>query len=1389
MVKGFLFNFRFLASYLKPVIWLILLVIVLNSQTFANEPLVKYKMMHRTDANGNRILESDPRSYEDIRDFPNSTFGDLNFTVPRFGPKGTTIDPNNPEVGFPDDCYPDNTSVSGNMEFTGRVISNITNNPINGAIVAVYMGAENTYNLPDVDHFKDGNEDPSSRRFVVGGKDRYGRLTNLYYYDITKKGSFRVFACNDYKKLSASRLQTLARVNPTQFGSNPTEPLPEGYTRTGDNSVYFDYSVPYPKFNLAVICGFAVTPDKKSMSPIIGEIYSIVNYNDEYKQPGRPNFMRKTGFDIRVNCDDNIPPFTVPMNLDYASPSNIASCRMDDISPNLLSYMNSVKAPLRNRAFDTSPASLTVPNSTIIPDLSALPECTPGDMFCLKNFLTFAIPKPDNATNVFNYGDKTYLDPESVPEKIKEQKFTYTYSIIDRKVDLDDSNFDGQDFIPVSRNSTQGQLDAKVDLSSAIDDYKFDLGTLRQLYGCFTTLNAPVQGTSAYVDDLKFNDLVVAKQQGDPTAIEIRRAAYTNNIRIPSCRELFCATQVNPDKELCKFPKNELFRSRINYSPFVENNPNDPSLYYIMNSTLGYGPAVTLSTLTQEEITKNFMILAKQLINSDFNPKATHPDPTINASLNYRPVTNIGEIPGCFNEENRLVYLNGPGTPNEGSITYTLNGNTTTFYSPVPLLSFISIPYSMELYHANTGDNYRNMNTNDPTPFFPEECDMTSPANPKQLTNQKFANCRKAVLPGGVYSISALTIISKMCSEAVRVPIANFGTFQQKAERGLAYDNANETLYKGYIDIEPSVTKIGSVQSLCLCEPGDTDCNMKSYLNNAYDETPANRRYEGMSSTERLKVISNFAVSSLIGPADQSNNKNFIGVLCKNKFTDNSRQADPPAVPCENGNLSNYDGDANGYTVNITDPIKFVQNSNIRVTWPFSEEQLNLAPDKYEYLIYQWENDDRTKSNDPLVNERISAYKPNGGTVNLIEYVKKPEDEDLDRLVLKWGQCNRDKVESVYLYDGSAGNQDGISPRSIYSACGSGSSTVNLPNSSGTPIRFECSKSSVEERCTENRSLNVKPNPYYVSDITVTDKAFDDKTRIKSESYIEGNDTQQGMKVVQETSDGTTGSLKAKYSFQNAKYDPIPQVLNGFRDFATYAKVPSINNICRAPKLGAVVDIRVRELDYSGRNFLSTKPSSAIENYTAGLHCNSYIPEEMARCDEPNFRDNMDPAWLRAAAAAGLDGPQTREYCKAIRCKILCQHLYTPGNYYFYGEMQENLETPQYYCRNLNPTRGVEMQVNKGDEGCVLDYVDAMRQVYALPFSTDTRVETEIKDEKLNKSYYPVFNNNLCTYPNVNQVDPDVPFDPGNCTPFMETLVDNFRRDLNNRTPLQIGGN
>lgn len=1384
MVRSFYTNF-------KLIVCTFLMIFLLSQKVFANEPLVKYKMMHRTDGNGVRLLESDPRSYEDPLEMPGSVYGDLNFTVPRFGPKGTTIDPNNPEIGFTDDCYPDSSAISGNIEFTGRVVSNITNNPINGAIVAVYMGAENTYNLPDVDHLKDSNSDSSTRRFVVGGKDRFGRLTNLYYYDITKEGKFKVFACNDYRKLSSSRLQTLANVNPTQFGSNPTEPLPEGYSRTGDDSIYFDYSVPYPKFNLAVICGFAITPDKKSMSPIIGEIYSIVNYNDEYKKPGRPNYMRKSGFDIRVNCDDNIPPFTVPMNLDYTSPSNIASCRMDDVAPNLLSYMNSVKAPLRNRAFDTSPASLTVPNATTIPDLNVLPECNPGDMFCLKNFLSLAIPQPNNATNVFNYGEKTYLDPTSVPDKIKEQSFVYTTSVIDRKVDLDDSNFEGQDFIPVSRNSTQGQLDAKIDLSSAIDDYKFDLGTLRQLYGCFTTLNAPKEGTSAYIDDLKYNDLVVAKQQGNQTEIDIRRAAYTNNIRIPSCRELFCAGQVNPDKELCRFPKNELFRHSFNYSPFVERNPNDPNLYYIMNSTLGYGPAVTLSTLTQEEITKKFLILARQLINSDFNPKATHPNPAVNANLNYKPVTNIGEIPGCFDESGSLVYLNGPGTQNEGSITYTLNGNTTTFYSPVPLLSFISIPYSMELFHANSGDNYKNMNTLDPTPFFPEECDMTSPANPKQFTNQKFANCRKAVLPGGVYSISALSIISKMCSDAVRVPVANFGTFDQKAERGLAYGNANETLYKGYIDIEPSVTKIGSVQSLCLCEPGDTDCNLKSYLNNAYDETPASRRYEGMSSTERLKIISNFAVSSLVGDANQSNNKNYIGVLCKNKFTDNSRQANPPAVPCEQGTLSNYDGDQNGYTVNITDPAKFVRNDNIRVTWPFSEKQLDLTPDKYEFLIYQWESDDRSKSNDPLVNERISAYKPNGGTINLIQYDADPEDRDLEQLALSWGQCNSDQIKNVYLYGGSTSDRDGISTRRIYDACrsSSGSSSVTLTNGSGTSVSFDCGRTDVEKRCLENRSLNVKKEPKYISDITVTEKNFDEKTRIKSESYIEGEDTQDGMKVVQETSDGTTGALKAKFSFNNAKYDPIPQVLNGFRDFATYAKVPSINDICRAPKLGAVIDVRVRELDFAGRNFLSTKPSSAIENYSAGLHCNSYIPEEMERCDEPNFRDNMDPAWLRAAAAAGLDGPQTREYCKAIRCKILCQHMYTQGNYYFYGEMQENLETPQYYCRNLNPTRGVEMQVNRGDEGCVLDYVDAMRQVYALPFSTDDRAVTKIKEEKLNKNYYPVFNNNLCTYPNVNQVDPNVPFDPGNCAPFMETLLDNFRRDINNTTPLRIGGN
>ena len=69
-------------------------------------------------------------------------------------------------------------------------------------------------------------------------------------------------------------------------------------------------------------------------------------------------------------------------------------------------------------------------------------------------------------------------------------------------------------------------------------------------------------GSSAYIDDLKFNDLIASRQQGAQEA-EIKRAAYTNNIRIPSCRELYCAGQVNPDVSLCRFPKKDVLFNEI----------------------------------------------------------------------------------------------------------------------------------------------------------------------------------------------------------------------------------------------------------------------------------------------------------------------------------------------------------------------------------------------------------------------------------------------------------------------------------------------------------------------------------------------------------------------------------------------------------------------------------------------------------------------------------------------------------------------------------------------------------------------------------------------------------------------------------------------------------
>lgn len=1339
----------------------------------ANEPLVKYKMLQRINpTTGLPYKESDLLSDWDTKKNPNlfpnyPQFKYHNFDTPIAGTKGVTLDPNNIDVGYQDDCYPDDpNNPTGNILFSGRVISNVDGREINGAVVAIYMGAENTYNVADSGVMDLG----AGKRFVVGGKDRYGRLTNLYSYAVTNKGEYVVYACNDYKKLSASRLATLRNVNSSQFQT--ITQLPENYSASGQDSIYYDYSRTFPKFHIAVICGMSITPDKTGLSPIIGEVYSVVNYNDDYKQPNRPNFMRKAGFDIRVNCKSELPNFQVPMFLDYSSTTNVASCRMDDISPNLISYMDNVRKPFRN-ALDTAPGALTAPNTTVLPDINSLPDCPPGDPFCLKNFITASYPKPDRAKNVFDYGQKTFLDPNSVNNVIKEQEFIYsTPFLIDRLVDLDDTQYPQgiDDFIPTGKSSTKGQIDAKIDVRSSIDDYKFDLDSLRQLYSCFTTLNAPEVRSSARYDDLRNNHVNVYPSQ---------KYSYMLNMRIPSCRELWCAQFANPDRTLCAIPKVNKIDPVADLS---YNSPLDQTYY--MRASLGYGPAVTLSKLSQADITRNFLVLAKQLIASDFNPKAPFPNSENLAS--YRPVTDIGQIPACYNDSGALINLNGTGTASEGAINYTMsNGSSYTFYSPVPLLSFMSIPNVIEIYHANTGDNYRNYSSLTPPEYFSEECDVTT--GPKRPNNQKFANCRKAVIPGGVYSLSALTLISKMCSDALKNPAPNSGVFDSVTSTGKTVStNVSPLPYK---DIEPGMTKIGTIQSLCLCEPGDSNCTFVKSLNNVYESSPNNNKLLTAPRSAIERSFGNYALGSLVGDGDQTEGENFLGVLCKNKFVDPVNKI---SVPCVSGNLSNYDG-PNGYSIPIKDPIKYIGNqSNLEVKWPFSTSELN-SPEAYDYLTFQWGG-----TFDDQVRARITPYKIDAGAVsnaNLNEYRSGGSNVTLDSLDPKWQQCDSGKV--VKKQDGKRYN--GPVPVTINGTTYNSKEDVEDACEAGT---ISVCTTEVKYVCTRNKELGLKRESKYISDIEVTKSDSNQETRIPGEKFFKINNdiAFDELKVIQDVKKGTLGAVRGKVSFANAKYDPIPEILNGFRDYSMFGKMPTNDSYCKTPKLTALVDMKVLELDVSSENYLKVKKgSSLIDNYTAGFHCNGYMPEELAKCDRSDYKDYMSQVWKDTARAFGLTDSQTREYCKYKRCKNLCEHLNTEGNSYLYGRLEEGNPQPQYYCRNLNPTNGIEFQANKGDEGCVIDYVSRLKQTYAVPKPStsnlsnlnDRNLLDNIQNRRLTKENYPVYNNNICEYPVFNNLDNERNFytmtnsrgrdisEKGNCTPFMKNQVDKFIQENN----------
>jgi hypothetical protein len=1233
-----------------PIFSIIFAFIVLSkSSVLASELLTKYDLIFATNpSTGLQITDRQQDAYAGIN-FGTQPYPGANkiidFKLGASTMKTTTLNPNKPVIGFPDDCYPDDpNNPEGNILISGKIISNFTNKPVNGAVVAVFMGAEHIDNTG-----KDGNGMYFQERFVVGGKDINGRLTNLYYYDVSKDGEYKVFACNAYKQLSDSRKSELKN---TIFNGNTY--CPDGYVNSGNGCNFYDYTKAYPKFSLAVVCGMSNTPNSNLPSPLIGEIYSIDNYNDAYKGGNAPSFMKKTNFDIRVNCQENLPSFPIPLYLEYAAPNNVASCRMDDISPNLKNYFNKVQLPLRNFQFDLTASS----GGSLIPDEGALPNCAnPDDIFCLKNFITKSFQKPELGKNIYSYGAKTYLSEQDVNPNTKDEILKYASAHQSRTIDLsdDESNRvtgkDGRNFLAKDETSTFGQFDAKIDVKSFIDDVKFDLSSLKDLYACFTTFNAPSMRTSAELDEIEYQKAV--RSPGTYN--------YSPNLRVPTCKELYCGQEYIPDNRVCKVVKpniSEIERFGNNYS-MKENDK-----FIQLNALTGYGPGVTLNLNSQREISQNLLVLSKDLINSDFNPKK----PANNAI--YKPVTKVSDIVACLDDNNNPVYLNDNSDGKEGSITYRVNDQANTFYSPVPLMSYLSIPYNIEFFHSIVSDNYKNQQGQNSGSLFPEQCNGTS-------ADQKFANCRSAVIPGGVYSISALRLIANMCTNVTKLPTPDAGIFNRVM--GLTGENTssmnNSSALIKSMDIELSVTKIGTPVSLCLCKAGDYNCNNNSKLNNVLNPDDA-------------------AISSFVRDADQNNGNNYLGVKCENKF--NPEADKTPSEDC--AEIAKDSADKN---VPITNPnFAGAGGDALQVKWAYSYQTFDLGKDaNHEWISYSWDK--------------------NGGKLTPYD---TPQDNlnGLNNVVKIWKNQT----------------PGGISDACIY---GSGSGCLSFPR-----LGFDLDDHKVSGLSNIGANLDSPEAPTGVKKVQ-----FYDAGAGEGADYVKGD-----LKVVQKTKDGTAGYVKVKYQFDNAKYDPIPDLLNDFRKYSIYGAIPGGEEYCRAPKLTTLFDFKANE--YNSVN--PGNPNDLVFSRSKGLYCNAAIPEEMKRCEKS---ENWD----------GEKGITNAVECRKVKCLSFCNQMNVDYNLYTSLAMGSG---ENYYCINRSPNIGVEMQMNRGDEGCVLDYVKRMKTNYAVPAEVDSSYVSVKNDARFDKSNYPIYNNNLCKNPSVrNPADPSYVFDGGSCNPFVgEKLKD-----------------
>jgi hypothetical protein len=1250
-------------------------LIIFTTKVYAGEPLVKYEVFTVTDPSGNLVPDSENPAMFGIE-------GKQKFRIPGEGRPiaSKALNPNKPIIGYKDDCYPeDPDNPEGNIVISGRIISNFSNKPVNGAAVAVYMGAEQLRNVTDGAYAYPGD------RFIHGGKDDEGRLTNLYYIDISKNGTYKVFACNSYKQISTDRKNVLKDVSPLEFGDNIPCRL-DGYSSsTSSSCTHFDYAKAYPKFSLAVICGMENTFDPENPSPIIGEIYSIDNYNEAYKSANPPSFMQKTNFDIRVNCYDNIEPFPIPMFLEYNSPLNVASCRLDDISPNLQNYFQKVQQPLKNDFYPI--ASYLNPVSNVVPDETALPDCSnPDDIYCLKNFINKSFPKPESGKNVFDYGNNVYLDPASANPFTKNNILSYGTNMQSRTADLHE-NADpagDNDWIAVTTTSSKGQFDAKIDMKSYIDDYKFDLNSLKELYACFTTFNAPSMRTNAQLDELNRNRF--ANRTADLT-----KEFYQNNLRIPSCKELYCGSEFVPNNEICKIKKPSVdAKEAYGLNKASERTEDD---YYQLNALTGYGPGVTLNFKSLKEITNDLLVLAKDLINSDFNPKKSIP----NSTLLYKPVTKISEIVACIDDTGNPVYLNDGTTSEEASITYTYNGQSTTFFSPVPLMSFISVPYTMELFHAIEGDNFANFNKSDPARnlIFPEQCNYDNvdySANKTQL----FANCRKAVIPGGVYSISALRVISNICNNVIKLPTADAGNIPVGSPLTNVSEIAtnNSVMAKG-LAIDLSVSKIGTPVSMCLCSTNDKNCNVTTSLNNK-------------------QIVKDYAIASFVGAGDQyykdGEDKNVLGFLCNNKHA--SLTSKEPKYDCLS-KITNVDQ----WEISNTSRDNYIgaNPTNLKISWDYSWELFNSNTGLDTYLTYKWNGNIKPFAGNYNVFKFDNGSWNTGGTV-------LSSDIERGTVPCKQGYKDSENNDKLTCTDPASGVEWGI-----------GIEKDIKQVSSLTESRIE----SVYVGATQ-----IPENTYLADEPKIGD--------------VDPDYVKPSLIVKQRTKDGTSGYTMTRFKFRNAKYDPIPDLLNEFRKYSVYGAMAG--DICRTPKINSIIDIN--ESNFNSENTGSKAP--LIDMYTAGIHCNSYIPEEMEKCEDES---QIPELWNRISDA---NMRNRKDGCKLLKCQVFCNQL--SPTYYTVQEYKDGKPFGKldFFCRNLNPTQGVEFQVNPGDEGCILDFTNKMKQAYANPAELKYEDIQPSSQARFDKSNYPIYNNRLCFNPSLtNPLNSSYTFDKNNCTPFV----------------------